>query len=139
MNNLYNSLMAYRQRGGGRGPQLNRQMGRPMGQQQSGGYDSSGINPGGGMSQPPQASPMQPPQMPMGGATAQPPMRPPMTAPQPMQPRPMPAPQAPGGYDGSGINPSAGRPFQLQGGFTRGVPQSNDPILYNQMPGTSAS
>lgn len=122
-----------------------RQMGRPMGgQQPTGGYDSSGINPGGGM--------------PMGGATARPPMPPPMTAPQPplmapqppmgggmspppMQPRPMPAPQATagGGYDSSGINPSAGRPFQLQGGFAARPPQSNDPILYNHMPGTSAS
>jgi len=102
-NGLLNGLMAYRQRrqqGGG----FHRP--GPMG----GGYDSSGINPGGGMPrQAPQASPMHP----MGGQMQPMPMsHNPMAS--PMSPPPM-QPQG-GGYDSSGINPQAGHPMR-PGGF----------------------
>lgn len=106
------------------------------GQQPTGGYDSSGINPGGGMPRPPQARPMQAmaPQMPPMQAPAPPPMQ----SQAPQMGGGMPATQAPagGGYDSSGINPSAGRPFQLQGGFSAPVPQGNNPILIHNKPAT---
>lgn len=133
MNNLLNGLMAYRQRAQQRGPMQpqGRPMGgfHPMGQpgmpSTPGGYDSSGINPGGGMPHPMQQnSPM--PTAPMGGAPSMP------SAP-PMQPAPqMPAPPASGGYDSSGINPSAGRPFQLQGGFSKPDPSQNPVLIHNK-------
>jgi hypothetical protein len=146
VNNLLNGLMAYRQRAQQRGqmqPQ-GRPMGgfHPMGQpgmpSTPGGYDSSGINPGGGMPHPmastaptPMGGPMKPPDMPSMPA-------PPPQMGAPMHAPPLPPSQVPagGGYDSSGINPSAGRPFQLQGGFASPMkpPADSAPISIRPPP-----
>lgn len=128
MNNLYQGLMAYRQRAQQRGQRAS--MGGGIHQpQQSGGYDSSGINPqaGGGFHLPTGGmaqQPMTPPPAPSMPFSA--PQTSMMQQPPPMQPHAAPASPAPmqppgGGYDSSGINPGAGR---ASGGPISSIPAS---------------